>query len=135
MPVKVDICDNEDIDRVFSIMSETFKHDEPYIDTVYPKHETAAGHVQGRDRMLEQKTSDPTVRYIKATDLDTGKIIGQANWLCLDKDTVKDHLEGDFWPTEDDKEFAYQLYAQFVVYRCDAIRSANGPVWSKFDLA
>ena len=111
----VELYGDADIDRVFHIFSDTLKHNEPYIDAVYPKHDAPAGHIQGRNRILEQKHSDPTVWCIKAIDTRTGKIIGQANWLCLENKLVKDQLEGDFWNDEDEKEFAQQLYAQFAV--------------------
>jgi hypothetical protein len=130
MSVVVGLCDDADMDRIFHIVSDTFKHDEPYIDAVYPKHDTPAGHIQGKNRMLEQKHSDPTVRCLKATDTRTGKIIGQANWLCLEDKHVKDELEGNFWDDNDEKEFAQQLYAQFAVCRREAVRAASGPVWS-----
>lgn len=130
MSVRVELCDDADIDRVFQIVSDTFKHDEPYIDAVYPKHDTPAGHSEGAKRMLDQKHADPAVRCIKAVDTSTGKIIGQANWLCLQNKKVSDQLEGDFWDDKDAEEFAKSLYAQFAVCRKKAVQSANGPVWS-----
>ena len=129
MSVVVELCSDGDMDRVFHIVSDTFKHDEPYIDAVYPKHDTPAGHIQGRNRMLEQKRTDSTVWCIKATDTRTGKIIGQANWLCIEDKRVKDRLEGDYWDNEDEKEFAQHLYSQFAVCRRKAVQSASGPVW------
>ena len=130
MSIVVDLCQDADMDRVFRIMSDTFKHDEPYIDAVYPKHDTPAGHAQGVRRMLQQKTSDPTARCIKATNTQTGKVVGLANWLCLENKSVKDQLDGDFWDNDDDKDFAQRLYAQFAVCRRTAVQSATGPVWS-----
>ena len=132
--MKVELCDDADIERVFQIVSDTFKHQEPYIDAVYPKHDTPSGRTQGTERMLEQKKSDPTVRFIKAVDTLTGKIIGQANWLCLEDKTVKGELDGDFWDDEDSKEFAQLMYAQFSICRRKAVAAAPGTVWSNYSL-
>ena len=130
MPIVVELCDDADIDRVFCIVSDTFKHDEPYIDAVYPKHETPGGRIQGSRRMLDQKRNDSTASYIKAVDTQTGKVIGQANWLYIESGSVKDQLDGDFWDDEDAKEFAQNMYAQFAACRRNAVEAANAPVWS-----
>ena len=131
MPFKIELCEDADVDRVFEIMSKTFKHDESYIDAVYPKHDTPAGHIQGRDRMLAQKRSDTTIHFLKAIDTKTGKIIGQAIWLCIKDKNVKGELEGDFWEDDDAEDFAKKMYAQFTVPRKKAVEAAAGPVWSK----
>ena len=115
MSVVVELCGDADIDRVFHIVSDTFTHDEPYIDAVYPKHDTPAGQIQGRNRMFGNKHSDPAVRFIKVVDTQTGQIIRHANWLCIEKQSVKTQLEGNFWGDQDEKDFAQQLYAQFAV--------------------
>ncbi|KAL8747280.1 MAG: hypothetical protein Q9190_000824 [Brigantiaea leucoxantha] len=76
--VAVGLCDDIDIDHGFRVVSRTFKHDEPYIDAVYPRHDTLEGFIQGRDRMLKQKHSDQIIKFVKATDSNAGKIIGLA---------------------------------------------------------
>ncbi len=79
MPLAIEPCKNTDIDRAFYIISDTFKHTQPYFDAVFPNHNTPTGHAQGGDRLLELKHIDPTVRFIKAVDTTTGQINSQAN--------------------------------------------------------
>ena len=98
--VAVGLCDDIDIDHGFRVVSRTFKHDEPYIDAVYPRHDTLEGFIQGRDRMLKQKHSDQIIKFVKATDSNAGKIIGLAIWLCIENKSVKDQLEGIFGTTK-----------------------------------
>ncbi|KAL9122707.1 MAG: hypothetical protein Q9187_000745 [Circinaria calcarea] len=74
------------------------------------------------------KHTDPTIRFIKAVDTKTGKIVGQANWLILEKEPTDEQLEGHFWENEDEKEHAQQLFAQFMVPRIEAVKSAKGPL-------
>ena len=131
MAITVEYCTDADIDSIFHIISEAFKHSQPYIDAVFPNHDTPAGHKQGRDRMLEMKRMDPTARFIKAVDSHTGQIVGQAVWLVLDQDPGKERLEGNFWENEQEKEYAQELFAQYIVPRTEAFKSTDGRLLGK----
>ena len=131
MTVAIEDCIDADMDRIFHIISEAFKHSQPYIDAVFPQHDTPAGHARGRDLLLEMKRTDPTARFIKAVDSLTGQIAGQAIWLILDKNPGEDGLEGDFWESQHEKEYAQELFAQFVVPRTEAFKAADGRLLGK----
>lgn len=126
MTLTIEPCTDADVDRIFHIISEAFKHSQPYIDAVFPKHDTPTGHAQGKDRLLEMKRTDPTARFIKAVDSHTGRIVGQANWQILDKDPSDDRLEGSYWENSYEKEYAQELFTQFIMPRAEAFRTAEG---------
>lgn len=131
MPFAVEPCSDADIERVFEIISDTFRHTQPVVDALFPKHDTPDGRITGRDRLLEQKHNDPSVRFIKVTDSDTGQMVGQANWLVWQNTASPESLNGDFWESEDEKEFARQLWDQYIVPRSRAIEAADGKILSR----
>jgi hypothetical protein len=128
MPIVVELCTEPDIDRVFHIISDSFGHTQPFIDTLFPRHDTPEGYVLGRDRLLEQMRTDSGVRFTKALDSETGQIIGQANWLILEEKRTDVQPEDDPWGDAEDKEHAQQLFAQYMVPRSKAFHSANGKI-------
>ena len=132
MGLVLDYCEDEDMQRVFEIMSEAFQG-EPYIDAVFPNHTTSAGRLAGGKRLLESKRTEKNATFLKVTDSASGTIIGQAKWLIFEQAAGagkldKAKLSDDYWATEDDKEYASYLYAQYTARRRQAISSANGPL-------
>ena len=129
MAIAVDFTDDADFYRIFSIISDSFGDDQPYIDIMFPNHHEHAGRVQGAQRLLQMKQSDAKNRFIKATDTGTGEIIGQAKWIVFANDQPEETpLTEDFWGTADEKDFAAHVYAAFVEPRRKVARSAKGPV-------
>lgn len=129
MGLKLDFCDDADMFRVFSIISDAFGDEQPYMDVLFPNHKTAEGRAQGRDRLLQIKHHDPHARFLKVTDTDTGEIIGHARWLVYeDKPTKWDELSGDYWQDEDEKALAAHLYTGYLKPRRAAIQAAKGPL-------
>lgn len=78
---------------MFYTSSDAFKHTQPYVNAVFPNHNTPTGYAQARDRLLELKHNDPAVQFTKAIDTTTGQIIGQANWSILEKTPAHEQLE------------------------------------------
>lgn len=72
------------------------------------------------------KRTDPTAKFIKAVDAETGTIVGQGVWLVLVKVPAEEALEGDFWDNQEEEEFAQELVRQFMVPRINAAKAANG---------
>ncbi|KAL8938399.1 MAG: hypothetical protein Q9216_003916 [Gyalolechia sp. 2 TL-2023] len=132
MPLAVEPCTDADIERVFDIISDTFQHTAPFIEALFPRHDTPKGREAGRNRLLEQKHTDPSIRFIKVVDTDTRQIIGQANWQVLEEIPTDESLEGDFWENENDKEFAQRLHDQYMIPRSRAIKTAGGKLLGRF---
>lgn len=100
---------------------------------MYPKHLTPLGRVQGAERLLRMKRTDATNRFLKATDMTTGEIIGQAKWIVFrDGMPEKIPLAGDYWESEDDKEYAKCIYEGLVEPRRMVARSAEGTLVGVF---
>ena len=86
MPFTTSLCTEPDFDRIFTIISTTFAHIQPVVEAFFPQHDTPAGHIYGRDSLLTSHKTDPNARFVKATDTDSGAIVGIAKWLILRED-------------------------------------------------
>ena len=132
MAISIADCEDADMPRIFAIISDSFGSDQPYVDTLFPYHKTPVGRAKGAERLLQAKHCDPHARFLKATDMATGEIIGQAKWLIYPDPTAKKPeelpLSGDYWDSEDEKEYANQLFTGFVAPRRKAIRDATRPL-------
>ena len=128
MALSLDFSEDGDMHRIFGIFSDAFGDNEPYVDTLFPNHKTPAGREQGAERFLQMKHKDPHARFLKITDTATGEIIGQAKWLEYEKVPEIPKLSGDYWETEEEKQYAVHLHAGFMVTRMDAIKAANGQI-------
>lgn len=127
MGLTVDFCDDADMFRAFSIVSDAFGDEEPYIDALFPNHRTPEGRTKGSERLLQMKHGDPHARFLKVTDTDTGEMIGMAKWLIYeDKPDSWDELDGDYWEDEEQKAYAAHLYTEFVKPRRAAVEAAQG---------
>lgn len=129
MDLSIEECSDDDMLRTFEIISAAFRHEHPYIEAVFPSHDSPMGRVAGGARMLAIKRTDPHTIFIKAVDKATGLMIGQAKWNIYDGVVPAEvELEGDFWDTADEKEFAQHLYREYLVPRRTAIRELGGKV-------
>ena len=127
MPLQLDLCDDGDMPRAFTILSQAFAHEHPYFDYVFPKHDTPNGRKVGGERILAFKKGDPNTTFVKATDTETGIIVGVAKWNVY-KGVVPDEIdmEGDYWDSEQDKKLAQEMWAGYLMPRRRAIKDTNG---------
>ncbi|KAL9105501.1 MAG: hypothetical protein Q9227_009331 [Pyrenula ochraceoflavens] len=129
MAFRLAVCTDQDMDRAFTIISDSFGHEHPYIDYVFPHHDTAEGRRVGAERIRAMKNNDPNTTYLKVTDLSTGMIIAVAKWNVYDgviPDEVQ--LEGDYWENKDRKELAQEIFAGYLAPRRKAIRESGGKI-------
>ena len=133
MAIIASLCDDDDFYRLFSITSDAFGYDQPYIDAIYPNHHDQAGRQSGAERLAQMAHTDPANRFTKATDTATGLIIGHAKWIIFaDGKPEETPLTGDFWETQEDKEYAAHLYKEFVKPRRETARAVGGPLVCSF---
>ncbi|KAL8736507.1 MAG: hypothetical protein Q9166_000299 [cf. Caloplaca sp. 2 TL-2023] len=129
MVLKLQTCTDEDMHRTFEIVSSAYGHEHPYIDAVYPSHDTPSGRQTGGDRLLAIKRSDPHTTFLKVTDTATGEMIAQAKWNVYDGIVPREgELDGDFWGGEDEKEYARYLFREYLAPRRAAIRASGGRI-------
>ncbi|THV47279.1 hypothetical protein BGAL_0322g00100 [Botrytis galanthina] len=127
MVLKVEECNDDDMHRVFEIFCQAFGTRHPMIEAVYPNHDTEAGRISGGNRFRDIKNNDPHTKFIKVVDTDTGAIIAKAKWniwkgvIPPEKD-----LDGDFWETAEEKEWAQHLNRDFLITRRAAIKEYEG---------
>ncbi|MCJ1456072.1 hypothetical protein MMC28_006429 [Mycoblastus sanguinarius] len=133
MPLKLAPCTDGDMDRAFAIISDAFGQEHPYINYVFPKHDTSAGRKIGAERLRAIKNADPNTTYLKITDSDTGTITAVAKWNIYDGIIPEEvTVEGDFWDTESEKKLAQEIFAGYLLPRRQAIRNAGGRIVCAF---
>ncbi|KAL8282772.1 hypothetical protein RB597_010152 [Gaeumannomyces tritici] len=59
MPFEFGLCEPEDLERCFEVVSLAFGHDHPYIDALFPAHDTPQGRADGA-RWLVSALRDPS---------------------------------------------------------------------------
>lgn len=121
-------CIAEDIPRVFEIVSLAFGHDHEYMDAVFPAHSTPEGRKIGSERMLQTFHGDPYGHFMKLIDTDTGIIAAAAKWNIYRGGEVPPQpaIDGDYWDSTDDKEFAQALFYSFFTLRQRVIVGTDG---------
>ncbi|KAF2110668.1 acyl-CoA N-acyltransferase [Lophiotrema nucula] len=131
MPFTIQECTDEDMPRAFELLSEAFGHEHPYVESVFPAHGTPEGRRIGGERMLQWRKGDPLAINVKAVDDAAGKMIGHARWI-IPNGVVPPEFElgGDYWETEDQKEYAAWMFSQYLVPRRKAFKEYGGNVVS-----
>ncbi|KAI9647014.1 hypothetical protein NHQ30_005016 [Ciborinia camelliae] len=131
MVLKLEVCSDADMARTFEIISTAFGHEHPYNDAAFPMHDTPAGRALGASRMLEIKKTDPCTTFLKVIDNSSGVMVAQAKWNIY-KNTIPPELDldGDFWDTSEDKEYAQLLYREYLIPRRKAIKESGGNILS-----
>ncbi|KAF2667561.1 hypothetical protein BT63DRAFT_456862 [Microthyrium microscopicum] len=132
--VTVALLEDDDVPTAFQVLSESFSHNAPLVNNLYPNHDTPAGRASGSERFLAWKLVGKDTTFLKAVlDSDSGepsKIIGIAIWAHLAKPLPSylgdiENLE-KHWPDGENREFVVQLWKNFVYPRNQAITESNG---------
>lgn len=128
MALQLGHCTDEDMSRVFELVSISFGHEHPFIEAVYPAHDSPSGRADGAERLLAIKKADPHTKFLKVTDTSTGKVVGISKWNVYDKAVPEEvtKFEGDYWATEDAKELAEWHLNEYLKLRRKAIRDSGG---------
>ncbi|KAJ4382912.1 hypothetical protein N0V86_002139 [Didymella sp. IMI 355093] len=131
---EVQSCTQSDIPRVFEIISLAFGHDHEYMDAIFPAHDTIEGRRAGAERMLQIFHGDPYGHFVKVIDEDTGIIAGAAKWNVYKSGEVPPQpaIGGDYWESEEDREFAQALFHGFFALRQKVIEETNGNLVGRF---
>ncbi|KAL8396898.1 hypothetical protein RB594_003843 [Gaeumannomyces avenae] len=133
MPFEFGLCEPEDLERCFEVASLAFGHDHPYIDALFPAHDTPQGRADGA-RWLGSALHDPSgtgraARLCKAVDTDTGLIVGFAKWDIYDgfePDVGPGSLKGDQWRDKEAKEWADYIWWEFTRRRWTTLKESGG---------
>ena len=129
MSISIHHAEEADMHRLFEIASLAFKDNEPFWDACYPEHWTPAGRKAGGDRFLAIKQGDPKTTYLKAIDDSTGEIAGFAKCNVFeDRFPERGLAEGDYWESEEAREYAQHLIDEFNKDRVAYVKKANGNV-------
>ncbi|KAL8818295.1 MAG: hypothetical protein Q9191_007974 [Dirinaria sp. TL-2023a] len=130
MAITIDFCSAQDFHRVFSLASDAFGYDTAYHNALYPNHYSDAGRLAGAERFRHISNTDFKNRFTKATDTATGEIIGFARWIIFASGEREPELSGDFWETQDEKNYAACLYEGFLRPRRETVDAVRGLVVS-----
>lgn len=84
---------------------------------------------------IAHKNMDPTVKWCKVTDTDTGEIIGVAQWLIIQGQKPP---EFDFdgppgtWKDDTEKKYAQEIFRSFARFRRETIQKEDLPILGVF---
>ncbi|KAL8364965.1 hypothetical protein RB595_003990 [Gaeumannomyces hyphopodioides] len=133
MPFEFGLCEPEDMDRCFEVLSLAFGHDHPYVDALFPAHDTPQGRADGAQwlssSLRDRAGLGRAARLCKAVDTDTGAIVGFAKWDVYDgfaPDVGPGSLKGDQWRDKDAKEYADYIWWEFTRRRWAALKESGG---------
>ncbi|KAL8802435.1 MAG: hypothetical protein Q9182_003803 [Xanthomendoza sp. 2 TL-2023] len=137
MPLTLHPCQPPDIPPLFALISRTFAQTAPFLNAIFPAHETPRGRDLGASVLLAELSSDRKARFFKVVDTelgDEGEMVGQACWLLYDgvedlraaEEAEGKGLEGDGWVDEEEKAFARWMWGEFMGPRLGAVKGAGG---------
>ncbi|CAJ2509043.1 Uu.00g140690.m01.CDS01 [Anthostomella pinea] len=121
-------CSEADIPRFTEIVSDAFAHDHEYVDAVFYKHDTTEGRKNSAEILLNMYCHDPNGHFLKVVDTDSGKMVGAAKWNIYKAGEVPAQIElaGDFWPNEEEAEFAKAIFHAFFAPRQKVLKENDG---------
>ncbi|TGJ84210.1 hypothetical protein E0Z10_g4582 [Xylaria hypoxylon] len=128
----VAVVEDEDVPKCFQVMSESFGHNAPFVDSYFPNHDTSFGQIQGSQRLTAWKNTSESSAFLKAVlsnNIGEELIIGFAVWTHM-KDLPPAELENaenveEVWPNEEDREFTAQLWRDYVKPRTQAVKDSG----------
>lgn len=128
MSLELSPCQNADMSRVFELVSLSFGHQHPYIEAVFPEHDTPAGRKSGAERLLSAKLNDPVASFHKVVDTATGDIIATARWNIYDNMVPEEvmTLPAAYFQDIEAKEYAEYMFTEYLKPRRNAIRQSGG---------
>ncbi|KAF2001409.1 hypothetical protein P154DRAFT_464335 [Amniculicola lignicola CBS 123094] len=131
MPFTILECTDSDMPRAFELLSIAFGHEHPYVESVFPAHETPEGRRTGGERLLGWRKGDPLAINMKAVDDATGKMIGHAKWI-IPRGVVPPEfaLGGEYWESGEEKEYAAWIFGQYLMPRRKVFKESGGNVVS-----
>lgn len=83
-----------DVDRLMEILFTAFV-DDPYFKAVYPGDNTPSVRASTGKRFLKEWKEDPTLTIVKCTDMDTGVILGFAEWEIYKKERTEEERKSN----------------------------------------
>ena len=125
-------CTHADLDSCFAIISAAFQHRAPFVDVLFPNHDTPQGAEQGVIRLKSWQDSDPNAHFIRAAS-SNGDTVGFAVWTFMHEPPPADLAKvedmeavwGKLPNGEAEKEFARQLWRWYVIPRSDAVKASG----------
>ncbi|KAK4495501.1 hypothetical protein PRZ48_013833 [Zasmidium cellare] len=122
------LATTDDLDEIVHVMSRSFKHDAAFVDVFYPGHDTPEGHAKAVKQFASYwQGYESHADLVVATD-GSGEIVGFALWTYMSSsiNLSPATLESTpFAETEDDAEFAKQVWKSFITPRRSAIFEAE----------
>jgi hypothetical protein len=129
------VTEDEDFYKSAQFMFEAI-HPNGFVDACWPDNLTKEGQLRHAGGFIAHKNMDPTVVWTKVTEIDTGEIIGVAQWFVL-RDQKPPEVDFDgppgTWKDDTEKLYGQEIYRSFAKYRRETIRNSELPIVSKCD--
>ncbi|KAF2465156.1 uncharacterized protein BDR25DRAFT_318645 [Lindgomyces ingoldianus] len=131
MPLALGIPTDDEFQVFVPMMFEAMGGRSEFVNAVWPDGHTKEGQEMSVQRFLFLKQIDPSTRWSKVTDTDTGEILGVAQWNVYEdakpQEMIVDGPPGT-WKNDDEKEFAQEIFKSFMEERWKFIRENDLPI-------
>ena len=134
MAYRVELVEDADFAYIVPRVFEAFGDDYEFVNTLYPGHQTEAGHIKITSRFIALKYSVPNTHWIKAVDVASGEIAGFSMWTVIDNEKPPEvELDGPpgTWTSEEEKDYCRAMHRALVSDRRRIIRNNTLPIMSK----
>lgn len=121
-PIHLRLATTSDLDNIVHVMSRSFQHNAAFVDIFYPDHDTPSGHTEAIKtfRSYWQNYKSHADLVVATTNKDSEEIFGFGLWTYMSSSinlSPPTLASTPFAKTEDDAEFAKQVWKSFVVPR------------------
>jgi hypothetical protein len=138
MPFELSTVNKEEMKDVIDMLFKAYDGSSSFVNAVYPHKLTDHG-IEGLDMVVARlqylRDIDPSVRWYKVTDTDTGEIVSASQWNVYDKEKAPEMmLDGPpgSWETEADKKYAIEMFESFITPRYTRYREVDVPIVCRF---
>ncbi|KAL5114021.1 hypothetical protein ACEQ8H_008077 [Pleosporales sp. CAS-2024a] len=134
MPFELSVVNKEELRDVLEMLFYAYDESSAFVNAVYPHKITKVG-IEGLDMVVARLQYlidiDPSIRWYKVTDSNTGEIVSASQWNVYDKEKPPEMmLDGPpgSWATDEDKKYALEMFESFIMPRYNRYRQADLPI-------
>jgi hypothetical protein len=134
MPFELSIVTKEEMQDVVEMLFYAYDESSAFVNAVYPHRITKEG-IEGLEMVVARLQYlidiDPSIRWYKVTDSNTGEIVSASQWNVYDKEKPPEMmLDGPpgSWATDADKKYAIDMFESFIMPRYTRYRQVDLPI-------
>lgn len=134
MAFEVSCVSNEELPDVVDMLLKAYGGSSAFVNAVYP-HKLTSNDIEGLDmvaaRLEYLRDIDPSTKWYKVTDTETGEIVSASQWNVYEKEKPPEMmLDGPpgAWASDEDKRYALEMFEAFITPRYTRYRELDAPI-------